>query len=63
MGTKQHKSHLNKISSNKPYLLYPDFTVGFGITPNQPILYEYKTARGLLPPVGNYTLPLKTNLT
>jgi len=30
---------------------HPDFTVGFGITPNQP--YGSRT----IPPVGNYTLP------
>ena len=40
----------------KPHLLYPDFTVGTGITPVQP--YGSWT----LPPVGNYTLPLKMNL-
>ncbi len=32
---------------------YPDYTVGSGITPD----HAQKGARGLSPPVGNYTLP------
>lgn len=29
-------SYLKNANSNKPYLLYPDFTVGIGISPIQP---------------------------
>ncbi len=43
---------------NKPYLLYPDYTVGTGITPVQ---LHKDVGRGLLPPVGSFTLPLKIN--
>ncbi|OJG55726.1 hypothetical protein RV06_GL001308 [Enterococcus haemoperoxidus] len=30
-------SYLKNANSNKPYLLYPDFTVGIGISPIQPL--------------------------
>lgn len=38
---------------------HPDCTVGFGITPN----HAFCKARGLLPPVGNRTLPQRLILT
>ena len=35
------------------FFSHPDYTVGSGISPDQPLI----AGRGLLPPVGNYTLP------
>ena len=42
---------LNIFTIKKMFFFHPDYTVGIGIPPIQQI------ARGLSPPVGNYTLP------
>jgi len=39
------------------FFFHPDFTVDFGISPNQSRNFG---SRGLSPPVGNCTLPWRT---
>ena len=42
------------LRKNLRCFFHPDYTVGFGLTPNQ---LTNLAARGLLPPVMNYTIP------
>jgi hypothetical protein len=47
------KVHNVRKSQQIQYTFFnPDYTVGFGVSPNQ-----HLHARGLLPPIGNFTLP------
>jgi hypothetical protein len=45
-----------KIRYNARFFFHPDYTVGFGITPNQ-LSLAGSSAFAALPPVGNYTPP------
>ena len=42
------------------FFFHPDFTVGFGFTPNQPHYAGRGLALKASPPVGNCTLPRRT---
>ena len=52
----QHESSgmLRSITRNAQFFSHPDYTVGFGISPNRP------EGSRTIPPVGNRTLPRRT---
>ena len=64
--TTYHSLHGYILHPQRIYIFsHPDFTVGYGISPYQPLCScaaraETKSGSRTLPPVGNYTLPRRS---